>query len=210
MARAKPSNFTGSFGTVNDYNPYALQKRHTVKELRSEYRAMRREAKSRLSDLRNSEFSNAQVLENKEYLNKDPSNMTKRELANAMGYTAGFLNSDLSTIEGQAEYRENVIQSFADMGYDQINDANFSEFDRFMRKAAVYIKNKIIGSPDALEMYQKAKENNISVANMEKNMSWYYHHMDELEDLDLNTGRKRKYTTTQLERIINKRNRQED
>lgn len=204
MARAKPSNFTGAFGDINAYNAFSLRKNYTVKELRAEYRAMRREAKDRIKQLKQSEFANAQVLEGKEYLNADPSRMTKRELAANMGYTAGFLNSDLSTVEGQANYRENVIQTFRDMGFNQINDKNFKEFDAFMKASSVYIKNKIIRSDVILEMFETAKERNISVANMKKNMLWYYNNLERIQDTSFNSNRKRKYTMRELERIFNK------
>lgn len=205
---AKKSKFQGEFGGINQYNQVVLRKAHTVKELRKEYQKLRKEAKERIKILKNSDFSTAQILENKEYLKKDPARMTKRELSASLSYTASFLSTDLSTVEGQKQYRENVIQTFKDMGYTEINDKNFKEFDKFMKDSAVYIKNQIIGSPELLEMFQKAKENNISIANMKKNLTFYREHMEEIEELDLNSDRKRKYTMNEIEKIFKKRREQ--
>jgi len=201
----RKTKFQGTFGDINKYNQVVLRKSHTVKELKSEYRALRKEAKQRIKQLQKSDFSSAQILENKEYLKKDPSKLNKRELSAYLSYTASFLNTDLSTIEGQKEYRANVIQTFQDMGYTEITDETFKEFDKFMKKSSVYIKNNIIGSPELLEMFQKAKENNISIANLQKNLTFYRDRMEDIETLDLNTERKRAYTATELKRILEKR-----
>lgn len=205
MAKAKPQNFEGNFGDINAYNSVVLKRKYTVKELRSEYRKMRNEAKSRIKDIKHSGYGDSQVLENKDFLDKNPSNLTKRELASYLSYTASFLNSDLSTVEGQQRQRESVIDTFHQMGYENISASNFDEFGKFMKRMHTYIKNKVLSSDTVVDMYDTAKEKNISVRNIERNYKFYSEHLDEIQELELNPDRKRKYTARELEKILERR-----
>ena len=67
------NDFSGNFGDIDNYNSISLNK-YTVKELRKEYRKLRKEAKERLKELSESEFSDSKLLENKEFLLENPSN----------------------------------------------------------------------------------------------------------------------------------------
>ena len=203
--RAKPENFQGTFGTADNYNSAVLNRKYTAKELRSEYRKMRKEAKGRIKELKKEGFEDSPVLENKEYLDENPSNLTKRELAYYLSYTASFLNSDLSTTDGQKRQRESIIQTFHDMGYKNIDSKNFDRFGKYMNKMRTYIKNKIYGSDEIVEMYDKAQENNISIANLEKNISFFMENADAIDELGLNPDRKRAYTKNEIEKIMAKR-----
>lgn len=205
MAKSKPQNFTGSFGDINSYNSVILKRKYTAKELRSEYRKMRNEAKKRIKEIKSKGYGDSQVLENKEYLEKNPSDMTKRELAHYLSYTASFLNSDLSTVEGQQRQRESVIETFHQMGYENISASNFDEFGKFMKRMNVYIKNKVLSSDTVVDMFDTAIAKNISLRNIERNYRFYADYLDEIQELELNPNRKRKYTARELERILEKR-----
>ena len=114
-------NLKGKFGDFSDYNSISLEK-YKAQELRSEYRKLRKEAKRRIKELSQSEFSDSKLLENKEYLyEEDPSLMTKRDLRHYLSAVAGFLNSDLSTVEGQRKRAERTIETLNDMGYENID-----------------------------------------------------------------------------------------
>lgn len=202
MPLSKPQNFTGEFGDINSYNSVILKRKYTAKELRTEYRNLRNEAKKRIRELKRSGYSDSSVLENKEFLEKNPSSLTKRELASYLSYTASFLNSDLSTVPGQQKQREQVIGTFKQMGYNQINAKNFDEFAKFMKRMHVYIKNKVLTSDVVLDMYETAKEQNISLRNIERNYKFYEENLEEIKELNLNPNRKRKYTATELSRIL--------
>lgn len=192
-------NSLGTFGDIDDYNSITLNK-HTAKELVKEYRKMRKEARNRLDELSHSEFSDSKLLENKEFLQDNPSYMTKRELRHNLSAVAGFLNSKLSTVEGQKERAERTIETLNDMGYSNINLKNYQQFGKFMDNMRTYIENNIIGSYRLLEIYDTAKEKNISVENVRKNISFYNRNMDAIAELDLN--RKRPYTVSDLQKIL--------
>lgn len=202
MARINVENFTGTFGTLDDYNSVILKRKYTVKELRKEYRKMRKEAKKRIKQIKEVGYGDSQIIENKEYLDKNPSNLSKRELASFLSYTASFLNSDLSTVEGQERQRQGVIETFRDMGYTAIDAKNFDEFGKFMKRMHTYIKNKVISSDVVVDLYNTAKEQNISVRNIERNYEWYAENLDDIKELELNPDRKRKYTATELKKIL--------
>lgn len=204
MARANTENFSGTFGDINNYNSVVLRRKYTVKELRSEYRKLRKEAKARIKAIEKAGYGDSQVLENKEFLEENPSRLNKRELSSYLSYTASFLNSDLSTVEGQERQRQGVIETFHDMGYTAIDAKNFDEFGKFMKRMHTYIKNKVISSDVVVDLYNTAKEQNISVRNIERNYEWYAENLEDIKELELNPDRKRKYTATELKKILSR------
>lgn len=204
MAVPNADLFSGSFGDVNDYNSVILRRKYSAKELRDEYRKMRKEAKERIKELKSSGYEDAQILDNKDYLQKNPSNMTKRELASYLSYTASFLNSKYSTIEGQEERRKGVLQAFYDMGYTNINAKTINSFGKYMDRMRVYVESKVISSDVLLDVYDTAIGTNISMKNVERNIEFYAENIDSIKDLNLNPERKRKYTATELRKKLSK------
>lgn len=195
-------------GDDNHYNSITL-KQHTVAQLRKEYRRYRREAKERLKELKQEGFENSRIVQNKEYLQKDPSTLRKQDLVNYLTYAHSFVNAKTSTVEGQKAREDKVIQKFQDLGYSNIKKETLDEFGKFMDKSRNLFTSKILASDIAVVAYDMAKENNISIANLEKNLLWYAEHLDDIENLDLSTNRKRAYTKTQLERAIKKKQEKE-
>lgn len=191
-------------GDDNHYNSITL-KQHTVAQLRKEYRRYRREAKERLRELKQEGFENSRIVQNKEYLQKDPSILRKQDLINYLTYAHSFVTAKTSTVEGQKERENKVIQKFQDLGYSNIKKETMNEFGKFMDKSRNLFISKIIASDIAVVAYDMAKDNNVSIANLEKNLLWYAEHIDDIENLDLNPNRRRAYTKTQLERAIRKK-----
>lgn len=188
-------------GDDNHYNSISL-KQHTVAQLRKEYRRFRREAKLRIKELKEAGYENADILKNKEYLQKDPSIMRKDELTNYLTYANSFLNSKMSTPEGQEARIEKTVQKLQDLGYSNITKQKIDRFGKYMDNLRHMFISKILASDIALQAYDIAEEKNISIANLEKNILWYSKNLDEIEELDLNPNRKRAYTKTQLERAL--------
>lgn len=197
-------NIKYNLGTPDHYNSVNL-KEHTVAELRKEYRQFRNEAKARIQELKNAGYGDSKLLQNKEYLNINPLTMNKQDLVDALSYTESFIHSKLSTLEGQQLQRTRAVEKLKDLGYENITERNINSFGKFMDATKTLVKNNIIGSPDLLELFDKAVANNISIANLTKNITWYLDNIDNIESLDLNTERKKAYTKTQLERIFAKR-----
>ena len=197
-------NIKYNLGTPDHYNSVNL-KEHTVAELRKEYRQFRNEAKDRIRELKNAGYGDSKLLQNKKYLQQNPSTMNKQELVDALSYTESFIHSKLSTVEGQQLQRKSAVEKFQDLGYENITESNINSFGKFMDATKTLVKNNIIGSPELVELFDKAIQNNISTANLTKNITWYIDNIDNIESLDLNTERKRAYTKIQLERIFEKR-----
>lgn len=191
-------------GEHDHYNSVNL-KQHTRDELKREYRKFRKEARERIKELVKAGYIDNPILKNKEYLKKDPSKMTKQELIDALSYTESFVHSKLSTVEGQEYKRRTAVEKLEDLGYTNITEKNIDDFGRFMQATKTLVKNKIIGSPELVELFDRAVENHISVTNLIKNVTWYIDNMDNIESLNLNTERERAYTKTELERIFAKR-----
>lgn len=176
---------------------FYLLKNYTKKELEKLYRQERKEAKSRIKALKDSEFSDSKILKNKEYLKEDPRKMTKVELAKNLSYTDSFNKSKLSTIEGQEEEKQNFIETMQTLGH-KINNDNYRQFVKYIQDSKSHIENQILSSTDMVEMYDFAQENNISPANVRKNFAWYMKNQEKIENLNLNVDRNRKYTITEL------------
>ena len=197
------------FGSYNDYSYLAL-KQNKRDVLKKEYRKLRREAKRRIREIEKSglDEEDKYITKNKEYLALDPSKMRKEELAKYLAYTASFLHSDLSTLAGQERRRSRTIETLQSMGYD-VTEENFPKYAKFWRRIKPAIKGKIIGSPDAMKMYERARELNISVVNVAANIEDYVKNYDAImgedSDLKLNPNRSKPYTYKELERMLNKR-----
>ena len=156
--------------------------------------------------MRESEFADSKLLHGKSYLRVSPKKMTKSELARNLSDMAKFVHSKLSTVKGQRQQRDLALRKWDVRGYgDIINKETYKEFAHFMDSMSSYVVNKILTSDDLVGYFTLAKENNISVINMERNFEFYRENMDDIENLNLNENRKRKYTAHELEKIIKKR-----
>ena len=214
-------NFTSTFGGYDNYNTFSLEK-HTVKDLRKEYRKLRKEAIKRIEELKNSEFSESKILENKEYLNVDPNSFDKDELVRMLSYTASFLASSQSTPEGQRTRIDRAVETLNIMGYTNINRDNFDEFAKYMDYLHTYIDNQILSSEKLLDLFDasmeegtpvedlaglvnKTQSSNITLTNLKRNLEFYNKNIKNIERLDLNPTRKRHYTARELRKKLSKK-----
>ena len=214
-------DFKSTFGGYDDYNTFALEK-HNKKELLKEYRKLRKEALHRIEELKDSEYSDSKILQNKEYLQIDPSEFDKNELVKMLSYTASFLASSQSTVEGQKERESRAVETLNALGYTEITEQNFKSFGDYMDYMKTYIENQIMGSPEMVEMFEKAvkegipteklaelytktRETNITRRDFQRNMKFYQENIENIEKLGLNKDRKKKYTANELRKKLKSR-----
>lgn len=214
-----PRKIKRELGDHNDYNYFQLMNHNTEEQLRDEYKRMAKQAKRQITAIKKSPFKDNKIVDGKDFLSQNPDNMTKSDLAHNLSTLDSFLSSKLSTVTGLREQRKLSIERLHDRGYNFINTRNYKAFGELMDDMRAYINNNIITSQKVLDavdnlvtkrnvksldkitqVLQKAFENNISLANVQKNFSFYWENMDEISDLQLNPDRKRKYTKTELER----------
>lgn len=214
-----PRKIKRELGDHNDYNYFQLMNHNTEEQLRDEYKRMAKQAKRQITAIKKSPFKDNKIVEGKDFLSQNPDNMTKSDLAHNLSTLDSFLSSKLSTVTGLREQRKLSIERLHDRGYNFINTRNYKAFGELMDDMRAYINNNIITSQKVLDavdnlvtkrnvksldkitqVLQKAFENNISLANVQKNFSFYWDNMDEISDLQLNLDRKRQYTRTELER----------
>lgn len=198
------NNFHSTFGDYDDYNTFNLEKQKWS-ELRKEFRKLRKEAKKRIEELKESEFADSKILENKEYLYEDVSNMTKDELVRYTAYTASFLASDLSTVQGQQTRLDNAIEKFHDLGYENINKDNFKSFTQYMADLQPFIAAQIVGSETAVDLYDTAIEEGVS--NLKRNLtSFLSEQSKKIKDMSKSEMKNiHKYTSQELWDILQKR-----
>lgn len=216
-----PRKIKRELGDHNDYNYFQLMNHNTEEQLRDEYKRMAKQAKRQITAIKKSPFKDNKIVEGKEFLSQNPDNMTKSDLAHNLSTLDSFLSSKLSTVTGLREQRKLSIERLHDRGYNFINTRNYKAFGELMDDMRAYINNNIITSQKVLDavdnlvtkrnvknldkitqVLQKAFENNISLANVQKNFGFYWENMDEISDLQLNPDRKRQYTKTELERKL--------
>lgn len=198
------NNFHSTFGDYDDYNTFNLEKQKWG-ELRKEFRKLRKEARKRIEELKESEFADSKILENKEYLYEDVSNMTKDELVRYTAYTASFLASDLSTVQGQQTRLDNAIEKFHDLGYENINKDNFKSFAQYMADLQPFIAAQIVGSETAVDLYDTAIEEGVS--NLKRNLtSFLSEQSKKIKDMSKSEMKNiHKYTSQELWDILKKR-----
>lgn len=198
------NNFHSTFGDYDDYNTFNLEKQKWS-ELRKEFRKLRKEARKRIEELKESEFADSKILENKEYLYENVSNMTKDELVRYTAYTASFLASDLSTVQGQQTRLDNTIEKFHDLGYENINKNNFKSFAQYMADLQPFIAAQIVGSETAVDLYDTAIEEGVS--NLKRNLtSFLSEQSKKIKDMSKSEMKNiHKYTSQELWDILQKR-----
>lgn len=199
-----------TFGGYNEYSNIALKK-HTTEELREEYRAFRKEARARLKELKASEFLEGKMVKGKGYLKTSPDKMNRDELMKALTDSAKFIWSRLSTVEGQLQQKELTLKKFALRDYgDVINEDTYFQFGKFMDEMGGYISGKVIGSPEAVDMFAWAKYKNISPANITKNFDFYKQNQEKIDRLKLNPANVRPYTARDLRRMLDSQEKREN
>lgn len=200
------NNFHGTFGDYDDYNTFNLEKQKWS-ELRKEYRRLRKEAKQRINELKNSEFADSKLLQNKEYLTEDVSNMTKDELVRYTAYTASFLASDLSTVKGQEERVEYALEKMHDLGYHDINREDIKPLFRYMDDLSTFMKGLIKGSDPLITTYETAKENKVDIKDVVKALrSYFAERLKEIENMPKEEFKQssHEYTAEELWNIVKK------
>ena len=200
------NNFQGTFGDYDEYNTFNLEKKKWS-ELRKEFRILRKEAKQRIKALEKSEFSESKILQNKEYLLEDVSNMTKDELVRNIAYTASFLASDLSTLQGQESRAERVLEKFHDLGYHSLGREDLKPLFKFIDALEPYMNSKIMGSPEEIDLYQRAKESGVSIDKLTKSLTHFLSEQQkQMKDMPKDEFKQlHKYTYDELWNILSKR-----
>ncbi len=198
------ANIERKLGDKDHYNSVSL-KYDDIQELRSEYRRFRNEARKRIKKLQDAGYGDSRLLEHKEYLEESPKTLTKKQLVDYLIETDSFLSSSLSTVLGQELQQAKAVQKMQDLGYTEITKDTLREFGDFMEQSRQKLTDKTYGSDLVRDLYQMAKEKNISLANVEKDFEWYLANINKIDELPLNADRKRPYTKKGLEEIFVKK-----
>lgn len=201
------NNFHSTFGDYDDYNTFNLEKQKWS-ELRKEFRKLRKEAKKRINELKESEFADSKLLQNKEYLQEDVSNMTKDELVRYTAYTASFLASDLSTVAGQEQRVEYALEKMHDLGYHGITREDIKPLFEYMDNMEAFIKGLIKGSEPLVSVYETAKEKNVDIKDVEKALrSFFAERSKEIENMSKEEFKNstHQYTAQELWNIVTKK-----
>lgn len=139
------------FGSSYVYNPQFL-KSFDIGELKDEYNRLRKIANKRLAALSRSEFADSQTyLKNRGKYNKTATQMSRRELLDALSAVGHFVAAKTGSVRGLQAARNKAIESLRKprdpetgerltdpetgepvQGYTFINKSNFKLFTQFM------------------------------------------------------------------------------
>lgn len=151
-----------------------MRETHTRKELLQEYKAMRDEVNKRLKRLEKFQWmqeSNVYQM-NKDRFIGGVSKLNKTELARKMREAAIFIGAQTSTVEGQRQRRDRMLETFREeWGLSFLNRRNINEFVRFLAAARAHYGAAYYSMSDIEALYRTAKQGDLSISQIEKNFS---------------------------------------
>ena len=204
MPAYKARDLRRDLGGRDAYTPTSLMLDHTETEVRNEYKRMREMMRRNVRDIEASgEFPDAQVVRAYETQFPAQSQLSAKEVALKLSQLETVMSSANSTLSGLKRSRRDIIETFQDRGYSEINQENFGDFTKFMgatRSLALSIlrykytkEGNAVGEDrnKRLEMFQTAQKKGISINSLIRDFRFYSSHLDEIKQLpDRQSGRK--------------------
>lgn len=199
-------------GGRSDYTPYVLERDFTEEQLREEYRRMRRNLQDRVRRIeRSGEFPDSATSRALSRFDA-PGSLTKAQLAMQLSDIEQVLSRQTSSLSGLRRERTEMIETFHDRGYKNINKSNINDFTRFMESTRTltlsilryrYERGRAAGEDrnKRLELFNTAMAKGISPNALIRDFRFFVQHVDELKQLpDRKSGRK--LGTKSIRRIL--------
>ena len=169
---AKRFEFSYPYASYMDVS--LMRETKKKKELLAEYKAMRAEANKRLARLEKFKWTKDSdaYQYNKDRFKGGVSRMTKEELAKQMRDAAIFLGSRSSTLAGQRERRNNLLDTFREgWGLTFVNRSNIVEFTRFLGAARAHFGAAHYSMDEIEALFRTAKKGKMDMDQIEQNFN---------------------------------------
>lgn len=149
------------------YNPktimWALQDEDIAKEIRQDYKELRKLANRRLERFKGTEWEDSkQYKRNAGRYKKLSEIKSDRELAYLLTDLQRFTSSDTSTVRGLARHRNATIETLREHGYDFINRNNIRAFGDYMEQLRAKGIARLYDSARLADVFETAEKKRVS------------------------------------------------
>ena len=180
----------------------------TDKEIRAAYSKFRKQFRQRMKEFEESEYAGSGVLdEAREVFGPTGNKAEILSIIHRLQSITKWLQTAESTVEGMREADRKRIETLQDKGMSAIQTpADLINFGKFMKAIRPYFDKQRYNSEQAVELFEFAQINNVSIPNLQRHFKWYVENQAEIEEADLSprTGknrgkvRKKSWTAKQL------------
>lgn len=185
----------------------SILKKASEADARKEYQRLRRAAEKRLNRLRNSEFSDIDILQYRKNGFKPVSQIkSMAQLGSALSDVKGFLDSRRTSITGLRRIQKETIATLHKNGYTFVTKDNLKAFGDFMEAARLKAQGKkLLASDRVAEMYEAAERKKIPPEQLLKDFDYWRKNVEALNDSRM--SRKENATAADYKRNIENRRR---
>lgn len=193
---------------ISHSSPATIRRMYTDKEIRAAYQKFRRQFRGRVKEFEASEYAGSGVLDDAaEVFGNTGRTWDVVAVVHALQEITRWLQTATSSVEGMRKADQRRLQTLQDKGLTMIKTPqDLRDFGRFMKSVRPYFDKQHYSSDQAVELFDYAQENNISIPNLQKHFKFYVDHIDEITEADLsvqagkNRGkvRKKAWTARQL------------
>lgn len=197
-----PRDIKRNLGEHSDYMPTRLANDFSEEDVRKEYMRMRDILRKNIKRIEESgEFPDAEILRSFSQFPAQ-SKLDRLHVAMKLSQLDTVLSRSESSLTGLKNQRQAAVETLQDRGYKFINTANYGEFVQFMNSTSALafsiLRYEItptgqrVGADrnKRLEMFNTAKEKNISIKALTRDFRFFANHLQEIKELPNNpTGR---------------------
>ena len=147
-------------------NPFSIEKMlenpETAKEIRLEYRRLRKIAQKRIKRIGESEFRDSNVYKyNKSGFKAITDTKNNYDIALNFVFLENFL-SGKTTVRELRKQKMRTIQTLHDRGYDFVNASNYADFISFMDEMRAKDISNMLPSEQIVDVYSIAEKKGVS------------------------------------------------
>lgn len=158
----------------------------TLEQMKSEYKRLSSVARQRLARFEQSkEWKDADIY--REYagsFEQPVTSLNEAQLMRELSDLAQFTSSKLSSIRGQQQNRNQIIQTLHARGYTFINKNNFKDFTNFMDEIqTLYQERKYPPSEELVEIFKESRKRNVQGEELMKHLDEWLEYRKEISKL---------------------------
>jgi hypothetical protein len=165
----------------------------TPQEMIKEYNRLRKIANARLERMKNSEYSDSQVLGynygmyttvgkmlgGKKAKDVTESEISSSELPYKLEKLSRFITAKRGTLTGQREIRRQAVETLHDRGYEFVTEKNYNQFVEFLNDFKNLLGDRFYDSDTVIELWEHSSTvRNITAAELlgisEAELAKYY------------------------------------
>lgn len=189
---------------ISHSSPATIRRMYSDKEIRAAYAKFRKQFRGRVKEFEASEYAGSGVLDDAAAVFGNTGRTWDIvAVVHALQEITKWLQTATSSVEGMRIADQRRLQTLQDKGLTMIKTPqDLRDFGRFMKSVRPYFDKQHYSSDQAVELFDYAQENNISIPNLQKHFKFYVDHIDEITEADLsvqvgkNRGKARKKAWT--------------